>query len=77
MGCRFSRLPQPVMGRQIPVAGAKFRKPGLEHQEVLAFFIGNLDPVISKGRRKWLARVCRKACEEVASQVDCIEFDMG
>ena len=68
------RLPQPVMGRQVAVAGPKVGEPSDQQSEMERLVGGNADPIVEKGSRQ---RFLPGSRDNVPSEIDCIEFDMG
>src|SRR5215472_7048577 len=71
-GCR-GRFPQPVVSRQIAVAGAEIAQAPVQQFEMLGFFCSYLNPIVEKCAGSGFAAEPRY---EVPGEIDRVELDM-
>src|SRR6516165_1807367 len=74
VGGRRGGFPQPVMSRQIAVAGANLGQPARQQFEVIGLLSGDLDPIVEESARQFLAG---EPGNQVPGEVDRVELDVG
>ena len=73
VGGRRRRFPQPVMRRQVAVAGSELGEPARQQLEMQRLFASDADPIVIEGRGQ---RFAGKPGNDVPGEIDGVELDM-